>query len=167
MTFTTCKTLAEVFLHREEQGQFIQLYGTEHISVASCWMSLITAYAVIIFIVQLQPSFLREICSQWQIVSLIKHFLCLFETTLLRSFQGQFHLHLCQLSVHSSYFLILKTIQIDKEIGVSCHPFMNDCKLAVFMLSANVFSQQTWHSFFFAKTNPFLPFPCFGHFLFI
>ena len=77
--------------------------------------------AVMTFIVQLQPSFLREICSQWQIVSLIEHSHHLFETTLFYRravlFQGHFLLYLPPLAVHS--FFIVKAIQVDKEMSVS------------------------------------------------
>ncbi len=74
------------FLYREEQGQFKRgsVAQLEHISVCNVLdVFNHSSYAVMTFIAQLQSSFLREICSQWQLVSLIERFHHLFETTLL------------------------------------------------------------------------------------
>lgn len=115
LTLSTCKTLAEVCMYHEEQGQLIwgSMAQLEHISVAvaTLWMSLITA-AMLTFIVQVQLSFQREICSQWQTVSLIEHSYHLFGTSLLYVScisQGHFLLHLPHLAMHCSYVFIVKT----------------------------------------------------------
>lgn len=87
LTLTTCKTLAEVFLYCGAGSVHVGLYGTAWTYICGCGHMLDVfnhgCYAVMTFMVQLQPSFLREICSHWQIVSLMEHFYHLFETTLL------------------------------------------------------------------------------------
>ena len=94
----------------------MRLYGTAWTYICGCGNTLDvfnhSCYAVMTFIVQVQLSFQREICSQWQIVSLTEHSYHLFGTSLLyvsRLFQGHFLLHLPQLAMHCSCVFIVKT----------------------------------------------------------
>lgn len=145
------------------------LYGTAWTYICGNILEVFnhSCYAVTTFIVQLQQSFLREICSQWQIVSLIEHFHHLFETTPMRlrcAVLFKHILHLPQLAWHS-FTVIVKAIQGNREIGVfiwfhlmSVWLSSSDCKLLVIVcchLYQSVSSQLTQHPFLGDKTISF------------